>query len=192
MTMQYSLVKYIVFLKHKQLYLILYFFWWKFCCSLFFFCTGSMTFFWKKLLVYVIVYLLTMTDQTGIYQHLFHLTYMLKIFYCSFSQLFVADHSSFCFTNGMQWFVTIFKTFHRRHYIKIFFFCNQFCSFLFFTKIINNICFSKWIFFLFKSKDFIQEDYKSIKNLKKNRKCCNISQDRMKWVEETLPENKEK
>ena len=53
---------------------------------------------------------------------------------------------------------------------------NQFCSFGFFTKIIFVFASE---FFKFKSKDFIQGDYKSIKNLKKNRKYCffNISQD---------------
>ena len=37
MTMRYSLVKYIMLLKHKRLYLILHFFRWKFCCLLFFY-----------------------------------------------------------------------------------------------------------------------------------------------------------
>ena len=49
---------------------------------------------------------------------------------------------------------------------------NQFCSYVFFTKII--FVFTSE-FFEFKSKDFIQGDYKFIKNLKKNRKYFSTS-----------------
>ena len=49
---------------------------------------------------------------------------------------------------------------------------NQFCSYVFFTKIIFVFASE---FFEFKSKDFIQGDYKSIKNLKKNRKYFSLS-----------------
>ena len=57
----------------------------------------------------------------------------------------------------------MFKTFQWRHYIEIFFFCNQFCSFLFFTKIIN-ICFSKWVFFFYLNQKIL---FKKIINLLK-------------------------
>ena len=118
--------------------------------------------FWKDLLVYVIPYLLTMIDRTGIHQRLFCLAYMLNIFFllapvlCNLPRfiLFYEWHPIVC---GNVRNLSL-KTLHWD-----IFFGNQFCSFVFFTKIIIFVFASE--FFEFKSKDFIQGDYKPIKNL---------------------------
>ena len=90
----------------------------------------------------------------------------------------------------------MFETFYWRHYIEIFFFGNQFCNFVSFTKIINKIFVFASEFFKSKSKDFIHGDINLWKIWKITGSIVlNISQDTMKfikWVKETLPENKEK
>ena len=119
--------------------------------------------FWKDPLVYVVPYLLTMTDRTGIHQRHFCLAYMLNIFLlwlapvlCNLPRfiLFYEWHPIVC-DNVRN---LSLKTLN----LDIFF-GNQFFSFVFFTKIIIFVFAGE--FFEFKSKDFIQGDYKPIKNL---------------------------